>query len=57
MNERSKQMIAQALRLLAAAVEHLDEPYDQPVEPQRLLDQDRVEREKTRAEMKRRGLL
>jgi len=49
--------MAQAVRLCACAIEQWDEPDDAPPETARLLDQDRVEKDKTRAELKRRGLL
>lgn len=50
-------MIAQALRLLACAVEVIDEPDDAPDRPAAKLDPLRVEKEKTTRELRRRGLL
>lgn len=50
-------MLAQAMRLIACAIEQWDEPDGSPPEPSKLIDQDRVERDTARATLKRRGLL
>lgn len=56
MKQRTKILLCQALRLVIVAIEEWDSDDDeQPVEPARLLDENRVERDKARAELKRRG--
>lgn len=50
-------MIAQALRLLACAVEAWDEADDAPDRPDRKLDPARVSDDATRADLRRRGII
>jgi len=47
--------MAQAVRLFACAIEQWDDEDDVQPEPARLLDPDRVEKAKTKAELRRRG--
>lgn len=56
MNKAAREMLAQALRLAAAAIEHLDDPDGAEPDPAEKLEPGAVERAARRERMRKRGI-